>query len=46
MKKSIFFALALFTSFSLGYALNSFVGTNSKKQIKMKKVTGIGGVFF
>jgi predicted enzyme related to lactoylglutathione lyase len=46
MKKSIFFAIALIGSFSLGFALNNFVTTNSKKQIEMKKVTGIGGIFF
>ena len=45
MKKSIFFAIALIGSFSLGFALNNFVTTNSKKQIEMKKVTGIGGIF-
>jgi predicted enzyme related to lactoylglutathione lyase len=46
MKKSIFLALALMTSFGLGFALNSFVSQEPKTPMEMKKVTGIGGVFF
>jgi len=46
MKKSIFLAFALMTSFGLGFAFNSFVGHTPKVPMEMKKVTGIGGVFF
>lgn len=46
MKKSIFLAFALMSSFGLGFAFNSFVRQQPTKLIEMKKVTGIGGVFF
>lgn len=46
MKKSIFLAFALMASFGLGLAFNSFVGQTPKVPMEMKKVTGIGGVFF
>ncbi|MEO9144409.1 MAG: VOC family protein [Ginsengibacter sp.] len=44
MKKSILITLTLATTFFLGFAFKSITTTNDKN--KMKKVTGIGGVFF
>ncbi len=44
MKKTILITLTLTTTFFLGFAFKS-VTTNNKNN-KMKKVTGIGGVFF
>lgn len=45
MKKIIILALALATSFYFGFAFNSIL-SNSSKGKTMKKVTGIGGIFF
>ena len=42
---SIFFAL-LATSFCFGFAFKSIITNNSKDNTKMKRVTGIGGIFF
>lgn len=44
MKKSILIALALTTTFFLGFAFKTILKTNDNN--KMKKVTGIGGIFF
>ena len=44
MKKYIFF-LSLTSAFGLGFTANKFIGNNSNSN-KMKKVTGIGGIFF
>ena len=44
MKKTILIALTLATTFFLGFAFKSVTTINKDK--KMKKVTGIGGVFF
>ncbi len=38
--------MALATSFGFGFAFNTVLTKTTKKQIKMKRVTGIGGVFF
>lgn len=38
--------LALAVSFGFGFAVNSMMTNTKKNEIKMKKVTGIGGVFF
>lgn len=38
--------LALAISFSFGFAFNSILAKTNKKQTKMKRVTGIGGIFF
>lgn len=46
MKKSILITLALATSFGLGFALNNLITTKSANNSKMKRVTGIGGIFF
>jgi len=44
MKKTVFIILALIVSFGLGYAFNSLTKPVDKPYIK--KVTGIGGIFF
>jgi predicted enzyme related to lactoylglutathione lyase len=44
MNKPILISLALATTFCMGFAFKSVILT--KANIKMKKVTGIGGVFF
>jgi predicted enzyme related to lactoylglutathione lyase len=46
MKKTVLIILALAATFGCGFAFNSILTTTNKKQLKMKKVTGIGGVFF
>ncbi|MCF8260028.1 MAG: VOC family protein [Melioribacteraceae bacterium] len=38
--------LALWIAFGLGFASNTIISNHSNSEIKMKKVTGIGGVFF
>jgi len=45
MKKSIFIILASVASFGFGFAFKTII-TKQPHQIKMKKVTGIGGIFF
>ena len=45
MKKSILTVLTLVTTFCLGYAFNSITTTKNEKP-SMKRVTGIGGIFF
>jgi len=44
MKRRLGFTLALFTAFLVGFALRSF--TEIGKEPPLKKVTGIGGIFF
>ena len=44
MKRSIVIALALAATFCLGFASKTIISSN--KNNKMKKVTGIGGIFF
>jgi len=46
MKKTTLIILALAVSFSFGFAFNSSLTKTTKKQLTMKKVTGIGGIFF
>ena len=46
MKKRTLLILALAISFGFGFAFNSMLINPTKKQIKMKRVTGIGGIFF
>jgi predicted enzyme related to lactoylglutathione lyase len=46
MIKKIFIILTLATSFGFGFAFNSIVAKHTKEQLKMKRVTGIGGIFF
>ncbi len=44
MKKSILLTLTLATTFLLGFAFKTITTTNNNT--KMKRVTGIGGIFF
>jgi len=46
MKKIILLILAFAMTFTLGFALNSITTGNSNSQQSIKKVTGIGGIFF
>ena len=47
MNKAAIFILGLITSFCLGFAANKIiVKPNKTNTAKMKKVTGIGGIFF
>jgi predicted enzyme related to lactoylglutathione lyase len=46
MKKKTLLILALAISFGFGFAFNSMLINPTKKQKKMKRVTGIGGIFF
>ena len=46
MTKSLLIIFALAASFGLGFAFNKLINYKSKENTKMKKVTGIGGVFF
>lgn len=43
--KKVFLALAFMTTFCFGFAFKTMTTTNNNDN-KMKKVTGIGGVFF
>ena len=45
MKRTIFITLLIATSFLLGFGFKTIIA-NKNKITKMKKVTGIGGVFF
>lgn len=46
MKKTILITLALATSFCFGFAFRSITAENSGDNTKLKRVTGIGGIFF
>jgi predicted enzyme related to lactoylglutathione lyase len=46
MKKISLIALVITASFLSGFAVKTIFTKQSKEQTKMKKVTGIGGVFF
>jgi predicted enzyme related to lactoylglutathione lyase len=46
MKKSILTTLALVTTFCLGYAFRSITTTTINDRQPLKRVTGIGGIFF
>lgn len=45
MNKTALIVLAIATSFCLGFAFKT-ITTKQPKQVQMKKVTGIGGIFF
>ncbi|MEO0310585.1 MAG: hypothetical protein RIQ89_242 [Bacteroidota bacterium] len=45
MKKKLLLLLALTASFGMGFAINKIIEPNNNTQ-QMKKVTGIGGIFF
>lgn len=46
MKKRIVLIFTLITTFLLGFAFNSFITKITSDQLPLKKVTGIGGIFF
>jgi predicted enzyme related to lactoylglutathione lyase len=46
MKKTAIVSVLLATSFSLGFAVKTVLVTQSDNLSPMKKVTGIGGIFF
>ena len=46
MNKRTFLILALMTSFGLGFAFNTMIREQKEGQPHLKKVTGIGGIFF
>lgn len=46
MKKATFMILALATSFSFGFAFRTIIPTRTNDQVQLKRVTGIGGIFF
>ncbi len=46
MKKTILIVLGLLFSFGLGFAFNNLVTAPSEDQEPVRKVTGIGGIFF
>ncbi len=46
MKKIILITLAFAMTFTLGFAFNSIITKKSNGQQSIKKVTGIGGIFF
>jgi predicted enzyme related to lactoylglutathione lyase len=46
MKKTAFIILAFVMTFALGFAFKSITTKTNNNQQSMKKVTGIGGIFF
>lgn len=46
MKKTLLIALTLCTTFFLGYAFRSITMKTTIEQAPLKRVTGIGGIFF
>jgi len=46
MKKTSLIVLVIVTSFCFGFAVNSFITKQTNDQNNIKKVTGIGGIFF
>lgn len=46
MKKSLIIILIISASFVAGYGFRTIISETNKEEIKMKKVTGIGGIFF
>jgi len=46
MKKITLITLALATSFCFGFAFKSIITSQSNDNGEMKRVTGIGGIFF
>lgn len=46
MKKPALLILTIATSFCFGFAFNTIITKQATSQTKMKKVTGIGGIFF
>lgn len=46
MKRSIFLLLAFASTFCLGFAFHSFTAKPGEQKLPLKRVTGIGGIFF
>ena len=46
MKKVILITIALILTFVSGFAFNSMISNSNNGDLKMKRVTGIGGIFF
>jgi predicted enzyme related to lactoylglutathione lyase len=46
MKKVLLIVLVITASFLSGFAFKTVITSQNKKTTKMKKVTGIGGIFF
>jgi hypothetical protein len=46
MEKTILIILALAISFCFGFVFKTIITKQSNDHTKMKKVTGIGGIFF
>ena len=46
MKKSILIIVTIATSFCFGFAFSTIITKQSNHQTEIKKVTGIGGIFF
>jgi predicted enzyme related to lactoylglutathione lyase len=46
MKKYSLFTVIIAAAFCLGFAVKTVISKPSNKQTNMKKVTGIGGIFF
>ena len=46
MKRNLILTILIFATFSLGYGFKSIITQNNDKTSNMKKVTGIGGIFF
>ena len=46
MKRTTFIILALAASFGFGFGFKTIITRQSDNQPNMKKVTGIGGIFF
>ena len=46
MKKTSLIVLVITASFLSGFAFKTIITNQNKKSTKIKKVTGIGGVFF
>ncbi len=46
MKKTMFITLAIAASFCMGFAFKTITTPQINNEPKMKKVTGIGGIFF
>ena len=46
MKRNLLFALCIAVSFGFGFAYKSILSNPSNNKPEMKRVTGIGGIFF
>ena len=46
MKKTTLIILMVAVSFCFGFAFKTVISNQNQKTVKMKKVTGIGGIFF